>query len=261
VTVQAHIPAQVAFRRARWSSERLFYTGFAVAITTAVVLGFGRTFFFRAWYPDWARLHGAPESFFLIHGVAFAAWLLLLLAQTSLVAAGRVDLHRRLGVLGVGLAVVMLVLGTIGALMAASRSTGFVNVRVPPLQFLVIPLFAVGLFAVFVSLALINRRRSQYHKRLMLLATIALAEAAVARWPFAFMHAPLPIPGIGMTELCLDLFLVPMLIWDLASRGRPHPVTLWGGLALIASQPLRFWLMGTPAWLAFAGWAVSLLPG
>ena len=50
-------------------------------------------------------------------------------------------------------------------------------------------------------------------------------------------------------------------IWDLASRGRPHPVTLWGGLALIASQPLRFWLMGTPAWLAFAGWAVSLLPG
>jgi hypothetical protein len=64
-----------------------------------------------------------------------------------------------------------------------------------------------------------------------------------------------------MTELCLDLFLVPMLIWDLASRGRPHPVTVWGGLALIASQPLRFWLMGTHAWLAFAGWAVGLLPG
>jgi hypothetical protein len=261
VTVQAHIPAEAAFRRARWSSERLFYTGFAVAITTAVVLGFARTFFFRAWYPDWARLHGAPESFFLMHGVAFAAWFLLLLAQTSLVAAGRVDLHRRLGVLGAGLAVVMVVLGTIGALMAASRSTGFVNVPVPPLRFLVVPLFALGGFAAFVSLALLNRRRSQYHKRLMLLATIALAEAAVARWPFAFMHSPLSIPGIGMTELCLDLFLVPMLIWDLASRGRPHPVTLWGGLALIASQPLRFWLMGTPAWLAFAGWAVSLLPG
>jgi hypothetical protein len=243
------------------SSERLFYTGFAVAITTAVVLGFARTFFFRAWYPDWARLHGAPEFFFLIHGVAFAAWLLLLLAQTSLVAAGRVDLHRRLGVLGAGLAVVMVVLGTVGALMAASRPTGFLNVPVPPLQFLVVPLFALGGFAAFISLALINRRRPQHHKRLMLLATIALAEAAVARWPFAFMHSPLPIPGIGMTELCLDLFLVPILIWDLASRGRPHPVTLWGGLALIASQPLRFWLMGTPAWLAFAGWAVGLLPG
>jgi hypothetical protein len=261
VTAQAHIPAEAAFRRARWSSERLFFTGFAVAITTAVVLGFARTFFFRAWYPDWARLHGAPETFFLIHGVAFAAWLLLLLAQTSLVAAGRVDLHRRLGVLGAGLAVVMLVLGIIGSLMAASRPTGFLNVPVPPLQFLVVPLFALGGFAAFVSLALLNRRRPQHHKRLMLLATIALAEAGVARWPFAFMNTALPIPGIGMTELCLDLFLVPILIWDLASRGRPHPVTLWGGLALIASQPLRFWLMGTHAWLAFAGWAVGLLPG
>ncbi len=261
MTVQAHVPVRGASRHARWSSERLFYTGFAVAITTAVVLGFGRTFFFRAWYPDWARLHGAPETFFLIHGVAFAAWLLLLLTQTSLVAAGRVDLHRRLGVFGAGLAIVMLVLGTVGALMAASRPAGFINVTVPPLQFLAVPLFALGGFAAFVSLALLNRRRPQHHKRFMLLGTIALAEAAVARWPFAFMHTPLLIPGIGMIELCLDLFLVPILIWDLASRGRPHPVTLWGGLALIASQPLRFWLMGTPAWLAFAGWAVGLLPG
>jgi hypothetical protein len=261
LTAQAHIPSRAAFRRARWSSERLFYTGFAVAITAAVVLGFARTFFFRTWYNDWARLHGAPETFFLIHGVAFAAWLLLLLTQTSLVAAGRVDLHRRLGVFGAGLAVVMVVLGTVGALMAASRPTGFIDVPVPPLQFLAVPFFAMGLFAAFVSLAILNRRRPQHHKRLMLLATIVLAEAAVARWPFAFMTTALPIPGIGMTELCLDLFLVPMLIWDLASRGRPHPVTLWGGLALIASQPFRFWLMGTPAWLAFAGWAVSLLPG
>jgi hypothetical protein len=205
VTVQAHMPVQAVFPRARWSSERLFYTGFAVAITTAVVLGFARTFFLRAWYPDWARLHGAPEPFFLLHGVAFAAWLLLLLAQTSLVAGGRVDLHRRLGVLGAGLAVVMLVLGIIGSLMAASRPAGFINVPVPPLQFLVVPLFALGLFAAFMSLAQLNRRRPQHHKRLMLLATIALAEAGVARWPFAFMNTALPIPGIGMTELCLDL--------------------------------------------------------
>ena len=253
--------AQAVSRRGRWSSERLFYTGFAVAIAAAVVLGFARTFFFRAWYPEWARVHGAPEAFFYIHGTVFAAWLLLLIAQTSLVAAGRVDLHRRLGVAGAGLAVAIVLLGAVGALMAASRPTGFIDVPVPPLQFLVIPFAALSLFVTFVSLALLNRRRSQYHKRLMLLATIALAEAGVARWPFAFMSTALPIPGIGMTELCLDLFLVPILIWDLATRGRPHPVTLWGGLALIASQPLRFWLMGTPAWLAFAGWAVSLLPG
>jgi hypothetical protein len=225
------------------------------------VLGFSRTFFFRAWYPDSARVHGAPETFFYVHGTVFAAWLVLLIAQTSLVAAGRVDLHRRLGVAGAGLAVALVLLGTVGALMAASRPGGFINVPVPPLVFLAVPLSVLVLFVAFVSLAFANRRRPQSHKRLMLLATIALAEAGVARWPFAIMETPLPVPGIGMTELCLDLCLVPLLVWDLASRGRPHPVTLWGGAALIASQPLRFVLMGTDAWLAFAGWAVRLLRG
>lgn len=259
MTAQAHIPARAVPRPVRWSSERRFYTGFAVAIAAAVVLGFARTFFLRPWYPEWALAHGAPEPFFLAHGVVFAAWLLLLVAQTSLVAAGRVDLHRRLGVLGAGLAVLMIPVGIVGSLIAAGRPTGFVDVPVPPLQFLTIPFAAIGLFAAFVTLALVNRRRPQYHKRLMLLATIAVAEAGIARWPFAFMTTPLPLPGIGMIELCLDLFLVPLVVWDLASGRRIHPVTLWGGLALIVSQPLRFLLSGTAGWVAFAGWAVSLV--
>jgi hypothetical protein len=159
------------------------------------------------------------------------------------------------------MAIAIVLLGTVGALMAASRPTGFIDVPVPPLSFLAIPFADLALFVGFVSLAFANRRRPQSHKRLMLLAAIALAEAGVARWPLAFMATPMPVPGIGMTELCLDLFLVPLLVWDLASRGRPHPVTLWGGLVLVASLPLRFMLMGTHVWLAFAGWAVSLLPG
>jgi len=69
----------------------------------APVIGFARTFFFRPWYPQYAHAHGAPESIFYVHGVAFTAWLLLLLAQTSLVTAGRVDVHRRLGWVGAAL--------------------------------------------------------------------------------------------------------------------------------------------------------------
>ena len=99
------------------STERRFYVGFAAAITAAVVLGFSPTFFLRPWYPDWARAHGAPETFFYIHGVVFVGWFLLLIAQPTLVAAGRVDIHRRLGVFGGGLAVAMVVLGTIGSLV------------------------------------------------------------------------------------------------------------------------------------------------
>ena len=56
-----------------------------------------------------------------------------------------------------------------------------------------------------------------------------------------------------------DLFIAALVAWDFASRGRVHPVTLWGGLAIVVSQPLRLVLMGTEAWLACARWAVGLL--
>jgi hypothetical protein len=260
MTTQAGtIPAAVRPRRARWSAERRFHVGFAAALAAAVFLGFSRTFFLRPWYPDWAEAHGAPETFFYVHGVVFAAWFLLLLAQPLLIGAGRVDVHRRLGWVGAGLAVAMVVLGTVGALIAAARPTGFVNIPMPPLQFLVVPLADIALFGAFVALAVANRRNSQSHKRYMLLGSIALVEAGVARWPFAFMAAASPVPGFSVIDLCVDLFVVAMVVWDLASRPRVHPVTLWGGAVLIAFQPLRLALAGTHAWLAFAGWAVSLL--
>ncbi len=85
-----------------------------------------------------------------------------------------------------------------------------------------------------------------------------LIEASIGRWPFAFMQWTSPVPGFSMLLLVADVFLVPMVVWDLVSRGRIHPVTLWGGVALVAAQPLRILLSGTSAWLAFAGWAVGL---
>ena len=88
----------------------------------------------------------------------------------------------------------------------------------------------------------------------MLLASVNLLAAGIARWPFAMMQAGPPM-YFGLS----DLFIVALVAWDLASRGRVHPVTLWGGLAIVVSQPLRLVLMGTGAWLAFAGWAVGLL--
>ena len=244
-----------------WPAERRFHLGLAVALLVTVLLGFSRTFFLRPWFPEWARVHGAPEPFFYVHGAVFFAWFVLLVAQPALVAAGRVDLHRRLGWLGAGLAAAMVVLGTGAALLAARRPTGFMDVPAPPLEFLVVPLGDMALFGVFVAMALATRRKPQSHKRWMLLASIGIVGAAIGRWPFAIVLAASPVPGFGMADVLVDLFLVPMAVWDLASRRRVHPVTLWGGLALIVSQPLRLLLSQTEAWLAVAGWAVSLLDG
>ena len=246
-----------AMRGAGSPGERIFFAAMSSVLLAAVVLGFGRTFFFKPWFPE-ARELAPPESFFFFHGIASAAWFALLIVQAALVSSGNVRRHRQLGQYGVALAGAVVVLGVYGGLVAAGRPGGFIGVPVPSLQFLVVPLAAISLFAVFVALAIARRSDSQSHKRYMLLASIAMIEAAVARWPFDFMVQPSPVPGLGMFELVTCLFLVPLAIWDLASRGRLHAVTLWGGLALVATLLLRLPLASTEAWQGFARWAVGL---
>jgi hypothetical protein len=235
--------------RVRWTAERRFYTGMALAMFAAVYLGFARTFFLRPWFPG---VPAPTEPIFYLHGAFFTAWCVLLVLQPSLVAVGRTDVHRKLGAFGAAIAAVMVVLGIAGALVAARRATGFIGVPIPPLQFLIIPIGDVALFAAFVALAIAKRRDPQAHKRLMLLATVNLLGAGIARWPFSFMAV-----GPPMFFAIADLFIVAIAAWDFASRGRLHPATLWGGLAIVVAQPLRLALSGTGAWLAFAHWATG----
>jgi hypothetical protein len=234
----------------RLSAERRFFSGMAIAILATVFIGFARSFFLRPMFPNWPS---PSETIFYVHGAVFTAWIVLLVAQASLVAGRRTELHREIGPFGGVLAVAMVVLGTLGALVAARRSTGFVGIPIPPLQFLAIPLFDMLLFASFVGLAIGQRRNAQSHKRWMLLATVNLVTAAIARWPGVSGGGPFGFFGLT------DLFLVALASWDLRTRGRLHPVTLWGGLLIIISQPLRLVISGTETWLAFARWATGLL--
>jgi len=236
--------------RTRWTAERRFYTGIALAMALVAYIGFARSFFLRPFFPDWP----APaEPIFVVHGIFFSAWCVLLVVQATLIGVRRVDLHRRLGLFGAVLAVGMIVLGLWGALVAANRPTGFNLVPVPPLQFLVIPIFDLVFFGSFVALAVKWRADAQAHKRLMVLATTSLLAAAFARWPYVWKIGN-PFAYFGLA----DLFIVALVVWDFRSRGSLHPVTRWGGLALILSLPLRLALSATPAWLAFAGWLTSL---
>lgn len=226
-------------------AEHRFYTAMAVAILATVLVGFARTFFLARWFPEVKSL-AAPEPFFYLHGAIFTAWMLLLLVQPLLVANRRTDLHRKLGWAGAALAAAMVAVGIEGSIIAARRPGGFLGVPSPAESFLIVPLLDIALFTLFIGLAIARRRDLQAHKRLMLVGTISILGAAVARLPLSFMVGPIAF------FLGTDLFLVPLVGWDLASRRRLHPVTLWGGLLLVASQPFRLWFSGTEAWLSFA---------
>ncbi|HWO88936.1 MAG TPA: hypothetical protein VNL98_07285 [Gemmatimonadales bacterium] len=234
----------------RTSAEHRFFTGMALAILATVIVGFAPSFFLRPLFPGWPS---PPETIFYVHGAVFTAWVVLFVVQTSLVAGGRTGLHRKIGPSSAVLAAAMVVLGTLGALIAARRPTGFLGISVPPLQFLATPLFDIALFAAFTWLAIARRQNPQTHKRWMLLATVNLVTAAIAPWPGVGPFGP--VAFFALT----DVFVLPLAIWDFRTRGRLHPVTLWGGLLIIVSQPLRLVVSNTEGWLVFARWATGLL--
>jgi hypothetical protein len=225
--------------------ERAFWMGLCVAVAASVFAGFSRSYFLKYYF-------GAPALAPLIHlhGLLFTAWMVLLLVQTSLVAANRTWVHRQLGMAGGVLVVLMVVAGVMAAIKMAAL--GRSPPGVPPLVFLTIPLFEMVTFPVLVGLGLYYRKRTDYHKRLIMIATIAISSAAIARLPLSIMQYG-PPAFFGFT----DLFLVPIVVFDIVSRGRIHPATAWGGAFLIVSQIGRLLIGGTAAWQAFAAWLTN----
>lgn len=235
-------PAINRRRRERW-----FYVSMSIAAVITVFAGFAPTYYLRPYFntaPLMPLLH--------LHGIVFTSWLVLFLIQTTLVAAHRTDIHRRLGILGGVIAALMIVIGATTAVIRANQGATPVP-GVSPLSFLVIPLGDMLVFGILVGAGFYYRRRADVHKRLMLLATVSILAAAIARLPFAIMQAG-PPAFFGFT----DLFVLACVIYDLITLKRVHRTTALAGLLIIASQPLRLMLGGTQMWLAFAGWLTNL---
>jgi hypothetical protein len=116
-----------------------------------------------------------------------------------------------------------------------------------PRAFLSIPLGDMITFAALVGAAVALRRRADAHKRLMLLATITILTAAVARF-----LAQVNIGGTAFIFLGTDLFVLAVILYDFTSRGTIHPASLWGGALVVVFKPLLFLASGTSAWHSFA---------
>ena len=221
----------------RWQIDRAFFIGLSVVMVIAVFVGFSRSYYLKG-------LYGTPAlpTLFHIHGLLFTSWMVLVVVQTALVASRRIPIHRQLGVAG-GVLAALMTLAAIAMTLDLARRAASAPTN-DALAFVIVPFATVILFPALVGAALFYRRQPAIHKRLMLIATLELTTAGVAR-----------IPGAGSMPLFFvltDVGLVAMIGYDLATRGRPHSATMWGGLFLIATQIVRTTLGGTAAWIAFA---------
>jgi hypothetical protein len=211
--------------RARARSK--YFLGAALVLLAFVLVGFGRTLFARPFFDV------PPIPWYLfVHGFVLASWFLLLVAQTTLVAAHRTDLHRRLGVLG-GLVAVALVGVSLVAVLGfpAHIKANVVSIDetfdANALRAIVwTDLASLVIFSTFVGTALYWRRRPDVHKRLMLLASIAILGPAVAR----ILSLVSASQAVGTVLQILIFVALPLtvVLHDLFATRRVHWATIVG---------------------------------
>jgi hypothetical protein len=238
--------------RARLSSERRFYSWMAVMMIAVVLIGFGPSFYLRGIVPSYPRPNPSLSPFVMLHGLAFTLWLLVFWAQTALLAADRRDLHMRLGIVGMTLAVLLLPIMYLVAVGQVARANQ------PPfttaLAWTAVPLAAIPSYALLIWLGWSRRREAQVHKRVMLAAALILVGGpAIGRFPIA----PPTMTGHIVLQTIACLLFLPLFWWDRKSLGRYHWATKLGfGLAIV-SAAVPDLLMSIPAWEKVA----ASLPG
>lgn len=239
----------------RRPDHRFYFYGAAAAFTV-VFAGFARSYFLKTWF-------GKPALPWLLHlhGALMTSWFLLFFVQARLVSVHRVNWHRRLGAFGAVLAGLMVIVGATVAIRAAARDIHVPNIGGPPaLMGMGFVLFVLLVFAILVSAALLLRRRTDWHKRLMLLSCLSMVGPGLSRIPFqristlAFLRTGGPGGLFG-----LDLLLVYACIaWDTWRQRRLHPALVCGALLItLEDLPLIWVFLSSTTWMHFARWLVS----
>jgi len=215
--------------------SRYFYLCMGLAMAGLVVWGFSRTV-------DHNLFHASPPrpSLLWMHGAAFSTWVVFFILQATLVRTRNMRLHRTLGWFGAGLATAMVTLGfTIAVVMA--RFDTFVLHQQGVDAFLSIPFTDMIAFGTCVALAIYWRRKPEYHRRLLFIASCQLMDAAVGRFDYIFNN--------NLFFPVLDLLIVLGMLRDWWVDGRVHKIYLYALPPLIVTQAFAVYL-----WRLDPGW-------
>jgi len=227
--------------------ESRFFSTMAVLILATTAIGFSRTYYLNGLFH--APL---PSRIIHLHAVVFTIWIVLYVVQTALVPIGKIASHKRLGMAAFGFACLTVVVGVIAGVDMLVRNDDF-GTGLGTRTFFVIPFGQMAIFSPLMFGAFLARRVPDVHKRLIVIANIALTFAPVARYPLSY------ILGLAHTDkIFLWLFLAMLVGYDLWSTHRIHKATLAGGIFLVVMQHFQIPLGMTSGWIAFAGWAQSV---
>ena len=208
-----------------------FFMYVSITLLVIVLIGFSPTFYLRAFFDV-----PAIPLYVYGHGAALTAWFIWFCVQTTAVNNGRVALHRRLGIIGITIGILVLLSGAAAAMGLAPRlleKYGNIDSDISRIAGVVWGnLGMLVAFTGFLIAAFLNRRKSEIHKRLMYLASIGIILPAFGRIA-KFPMIDLPEPPLAFAGLLT--FLVLLGIFDKTNSGSVHRVTWVGGIALLAN--------------------------
>ena len=229
--------------------DRDFFLVWLLLIWVGIVMGFGSDMI------NHFQSHEAPYPLIVhFHAVAFVGFLVLLTTQLLLIRRNRHDLHRKLGIAGFALACVMLVLGPATAIVVQRAAFGTPD---SDPSFLSIQLIGILDFFVLIAAAALNRNNPSAHKRLILLAILAISDAGFSRWLGGDIHAWfggghsfwISFAGLFMAT---DFLALGIGAYDLITRGRLHPAYIAGTIWMFGCQATEVILYHSPAWKTVA---------
>jgi hypothetical protein len=230
-------------KEGRDSAARFYLTMSAIS-AALIFLGFAPSFYLKP------VIHAPPPLTLLTitHGVVFTAWTLLFVTQSALIAYQKPAPHRQLGILGVLLFGAMVTLGYSTAITAGKLG------HAPPgapasLAFMALPLIGITGTLILVGLAVWNRRRSDWHKRLMLASLFTMTAPATHRLTIPLGFAEW---GTWIALIAAEALLVAAMAYDYRASKRIHPA-FWVGACVVAATHVGVaWAYSSPAWLALA---------
>lgn len=230
-----------AARNKRRLADPAFFLIMTLILAGIIFSGFWQTFYLRAFIE--------PHPFFTddlftpwlyVHGSLLTAWFVLLIAQSTLVNAGNVKLHRRMGVFGMGIAVAAVITVVPVLLQAPAR---FVRAGMPVEEAVAFSTMIIWLdvmnllgFITLVGWAWLRRRDGAFHKRLLIIASISLMPPALFR---ALSYFP-GVPGLPVALGIVLGLILAVAVWDFVRLRRVHPATLWAAGITVLGYVLGF---------------------
>jgi hypothetical protein len=222
---------------------------------------FAVAMFIAFWPSYFSQLANQPSPHHHAHGLAMSFWLVLLVAQASLMRSGRRTLHTQLGLLSYVVVPVIVVV--------TLRFVHYTLQEVPQvgsywLFFLALVVVTLVMFVALFGLAMVNRTQPAVHARYMVATLFPLFPPVTDRLIGRFLPSIIAsMPRIDRSPIVqvvgfgiADAILFGLAVWDWQVNKRrvfaiALVVVVVGQLAILTLHRFAFWQ-------AFGPWFVAL---